>query len=79
MYNTNTVTSREAVVVAALSKIDALLAGVTRAEIQAMPPAYRQRLAQVLRHIADLADPPERRERPKTGVLADLHDGKRAD
>jgi hypothetical protein len=62
-----------------IQKIDALMAGITRAEIQAMPPAYRQRLAQVLRHIADLADPPERRERPKTGVLADLHDGKRAD
>lgn len=62
-----------------IQKIDAMMAGVTRAEIQAMPPAYRQRLAQMLRHIADLADPPKKRELAKSGVLGDLHDGKRAD
>jgi hypothetical protein len=67
--------SGEAVVVAALTKIDALVAGVTRAEIQALPPAHGQRLAQVLRHIADVADPPKKPERLKTGVLADLRGG----
>jgi hypothetical protein len=43
-----------------------------------MPPAHRQRLAQVLRYIADLADPPKA-QRPKAGVLAELRDGQRVE
>jgi hypothetical protein len=70
--------AREATLLA-IAKIEALLSGVRRPDIEQMPPAQRQHLAQVLRHIADLADPPKRREQPKTGVLADLHDGRRAD
>ena len=46
-----------------IEKIDALVAGVTRTDIAKMPPAHRQRLAQVLRYIADLADPPIVRQR----------------
>lgn len=42
----------------ALGRIDALVAGVTRDDIRKMPPAHRQRLAQALRHVADLCDPP---------------------
>jgi hypothetical protein len=44
----------------------------------AMPPAERQRLAQVCRFIADKADPPKF-ETPKAGVLADLRRGVRSD
>jgi hypothetical protein len=40
-----------------LERIDALLAGVTRDDIQKLPPAHRMRLAQVLRHIASLCAP----------------------
>ncbi len=61
-----------------VEKIDALVAGVTKAEIQRMPPAHRQRLAQVLRYIADLADPPKVHG-PKAGVLAELRDGQRVE
>jgi hypothetical protein len=61
-----------------IEKIDALMAGITRADIQRMPPAHRQRLAQVLRHIADLADPPKVHS-PKAGVLAELRDGQRVE
>jgi hypothetical protein len=43
-----------------------------------MPPAERQRLAQVCRYIADKADPP-RNEAPSAGVLADLQRGVRAE
>ena len=43
-----------------------------------MPPADRQRLAQVCRFIADKADPPNANE-PKDGILADLKRGARAD
>jgi len=50
---------------ASIEKIDALVAGVTKAEIQRMPPAHRQRLAQVLRYIADLADPPKVHSPPR--------------
>ena len=61
-----------------IEKIDALMAGVTRADIQRMPPTHRQRLAQVLRYIADLADPPKAHS-PKVGVLAELRDGQRVE
>jgi hypothetical protein len=61
-----------------IEKIDALMAGVTRADIQRMPPTHRQRLAQVLRHVADLADPPKVHS-PKAGVLAQLRDGQRGE
>jgi hypothetical protein len=61
-----------------IEKIDALMAGVTRADIQRMPPAHRQRLAQVLRHIADLADPPKTHN-PDSGVLGELRDGHRVE
>jgi hypothetical protein len=59
-------------------EVDALVAGVTKAELQRMPPAHRQRLAQVLRYIADLADPP-RVPSPKAGVPAELRDGQRVE
>jgi hypothetical protein len=61
-----------------IEKIDALMAGVTRADIQRMPPAHRQRLAHVLRYIADLADPPKANG-PNAGVLAELKDGQRVE
>ena len=64
--------------IAVLDKIDALVAGVARAEIEAMPPARRQRLAQALRHVADLADPPKP-DAPKEGTLARLQSGERAE
>jgi hypothetical protein len=43
-----------------------------------MPPAERQRLAQVCRYIAAKADP-SKIEGPKAGVLADLRRGVRAE
>jgi hypothetical protein len=59
-----------------LAKIDALVAGITRDDIRAMPPAHRQHLAQVLRFIADLADPPPKSEQPKAGFIKELRDGR---
>jgi hypothetical protein len=41
-----------------IQKLDALFSGVTKSEIMQLSPVHRQRLAQVLRHIADLCDPP---------------------
>jgi hypothetical protein len=43
-----------------------------------MPPAERQRLAQLCRFIAEKADPPAG-DAPKAGILADLKRGARAD
>ena len=64
-----------------ITKVDALLAGMTRADIEKMPPAHRQRLAQALRHIADIADPPPKAaaQTPKGGILGDLGSGARAE
>jgi hypothetical protein len=61
--------------VTAIDRIDALLAGITKADIQAMPSALRRRLAQALRRIADLADPLAKPAEADVGVLADLKDG----
>jgi hypothetical protein len=60
-----------------IQKIDALLSGVTRQDVEHLNPAQRQRLAFVLRAIADLADP-SHREHPKAGVLSDLRSGHRS-
>jgi hypothetical protein len=60
-----------------IAKIDALLAGITRADIQALAPVHRFRLACALRRIADIADPRPEPPRPTSGVLADLADGAR--
>jgi hypothetical protein len=46
-------------VIASLSMIDGLIAGINQDEIKRMPPAHRQRLAQALRHVANLCDPPD--------------------
>jgi hypothetical protein len=43
-----------------------------------MPPAERQRLAQVCRFIADKADP-RKADVPKAGVLLDLKQGRRSE
>jgi hypothetical protein len=64
--------------IGALDKIDALVAGVTRAEIEALPPTHRMRLAQALRHVADLADPAKPAGQ-RSGALARLQDGERAE
>ena len=62
--------------VMAIHRIDALLAGITGADIEAMEPALRRRLAKALRRVADLADPPAKPEEAKAGVLADLGGGR---
>jgi hypothetical protein len=59
----------------ALGKIDALIAGITRDDVQKMPQAHRQRLAQALRYVADLCDPPA--SPPSSGVLAALRENPR--
>ena len=64
--------------IAVLSKIEALIAGVTRDEIRAMSPVHRMRLVQALRYLADLADP-QKDSDPRAGALARLRDGERAE
>lgn len=61
-----------------LQKVEGLLAGITRSDIERMRPAYRRRFAQALRRVAEIADPQPKPEPPKAGVLARLHDGERA-
>ena len=58
-----------------------MLASLTRPTLKRMPLANRRWLAQVLRHIANIADPPPKRtvEIPKAGILGDLRDGARAE
>lgn len=64
-----------------IHKIDALLSGVTRRDVEHLNPAQRQRLAFVLRAIADLADPPYKaspkpaKSEARSGVLYALKAG----
>jgi hypothetical protein len=62
------------------SKIAGLIEALSREPdaFAAMPPAERQRLAQVCRFIADKADPTNS-DVPKDGVLADLRRGQRSE
>jgi hypothetical protein len=60
-----------------INKIDALVTGITRADMQALRPAQRQHLAQLLRYVADMADPPKgSSEPPKAGFIDELSDGR---
>jgi hypothetical protein len=56
------------------AKVLALLTSLSPADVEALPPFERRRLADLCRHVADLAE----RDVPKAGVLARLHDGERA-
>lgn len=64
--------------ITAIDRIDAVLAGITKADIEALRPEFRCRIARALRRVADLADAPKT-EAPKVGVLADLGDGHRTE
>jgi hypothetical protein len=65
-------------VLSSVDKIDGLLASITLDDIEKLPPANRRRLAQMLRHAADIADPPSKPP-PTGGVLRDLGNGARAE
>jgi hypothetical protein len=56
-------------------KAAAVLTAVRREDVNAMSPAARQRLADLCRHVAGMAEP---RTVPKSGVLGDLSAGQRA-
>jgi hypothetical protein len=68
---------RSSAVLLIVEKLDALLNGLTRRDIERLTPEQRKRLALALRRIADIADRPER-AKPKVGVLYDLGRGERA-
>ena len=58
------------------AKVADLLAGLTPADVQALPPIQRRRFADMCRHWAALADHND--DKPKAGVLARLSEGERA-
>jgi hypothetical protein len=60
----------------AISRILALLATVTHQSFERMPPAERCRCADLLRHVAEMAEPPP--ATPKFGGLVDRK-GSRSD
>lgn len=57
-------------------KAYALLGALTPADIQALPPAKRQRFADLCRHLAEVAERPIATP-AKVGILADLRRGDR--
>jgi hypothetical protein len=60
-----------------VDKIAALFDVLTREEVDAMPPAVRQRFAQLCQHWADFAK--LRPDTPKSGGLVDLRRGLRCE
>jgi hypothetical protein len=59
-----------------ISKISALFEALTRADVEAAPPAHRRRFAQFCRYWSEIADP-QKPSAPKAGILRDLKDGQR--
>jgi hypothetical protein len=57
------------------TKVLALLTSLSPADIEALPPFERRRLADLCSHVAELA---ERNDKPRAGVLARLGEGERA-
>jgi hypothetical protein len=60
-----------------IGKIDALVSGLCRDDIERMPPLHRRRLAMALRRVADLADPPANAKPEESGILIRLRNGER--
>ena len=60
-----------------ISKISALLEGLSLTDLEAAAPARRQRFAALCHHWWQLAE--RRREQPKAGVLSKLKDGERSE
>jgi hypothetical protein len=58
------------------TKVFALLTSLSPADIEALAPAERRRLADQLRHVADLAE--RDKSAPRAGVLARLSHGERS-
>jgi hypothetical protein len=59
------------------TKLAALLNALTQADIEALPPARRRQLGQLLKHWGARCDPPQ--DQPKSGVLSDLRRGLRGE
>ena len=59
------------------SKLLALLDSLSQEEIDALPPAHRQRLGALLTYWGNRCDPPK--QEPKAGVLCDLRRGERGE
>ena len=55
-----------------VDKVIALLGVLSPQDIQAMPPAQRQRFVNLCRRLAEVAETPAKAV-PKSGVLYDLH------
>jgi hypothetical protein len=60
-----------------IDKLAALLEGLTQTDIEALPPAHRQRLGALLTYWGNRCNPPK--DEPKSGVLSDLHRGDRGE
>lgn len=61
------------------NRVTALLTGLTRNQVEAMPPVERQQLANECRRIAALAEPRLDGSTLKAGVLSRLKDGERSE
>jgi hypothetical protein len=59
-----------------VDRVIELLGQVREDDVLSLPPAQRQRLAELLRYLAGIA---ERPELPSSGVLKDLDNGERGE
>jgi hypothetical protein len=63
--------------IAIADKIVALIGHLSPADIEALPPAERRRLADQCRHVAKLAE--EGKPQPKAGILGELRNSGRGE
>jgi hypothetical protein len=63
------------------TKVAALLVAVRRQDVEELSPVERQRLANLCRYVASLAEPQVAQvgAPPRSGVLDDLKSGRRAE
>jgi hypothetical protein len=59
------------------TKLAALLDALTQADIEALPPARRERLGQLLKHWGARCDPPK--DERKAGAISDPRRGERGE
>jgi hypothetical protein len=57
------------------TKVFALLTSLSPSDIETLPPFERRRLADLCRHVAEIAER-EEKSAPKAGFMAELADGR---
>jgi hypothetical protein len=62
-----------------VSKVIALLEGLSLADLDAAAPVHRRKFSDLCRHWHQLAERRQKQKQPKAGILSKLKDGERSE